>query len=284
MKVALNRQAARTKSAGKRAGHAGIPKIMMNLLEDKGEKTTAHLKRIHEKHIEEENNVVEEIKRKLPPERRMTIDFANNRLPNSKKIVTFDEVNLLLDGTKPLWKTNVSFSLIGNERLHLRGTNGSGKSSLLKLITGNLLPSTGKLYMGVSSPVLLDQDVSLLAADKSILENIIDHSRGLIPQHELRIRLARLLFYNDEVLKPVSVLSGGERMRAGLACLLASVEPPELILLDEPTNNLDLAGVLQMTKMLNSYSGPLIVVSHDKSFISDLQITREMELERDTYY
>jgi ATPase subunit of ABC transporter with duplicated ATPase domains len=151
---------------------------------------------------------------------------------------------------------------------------------LLKLITGELQPDSGSVFLGVSSVAFLDQNVSLLDNTKTILENILSFANNSLSESELRIRLARLLFFNDDVYKNVGVLSGGERMRLGLACLFAKAEPPGLILLDEPTNNLDLKSIQQMTKMLNEYGGPLIVVSHDRDFINDLHVNHELMLAR----
>jgi ATPase subunit of ABC transporter with duplicated ATPase domains len=104
------------------------------------------------------------------------------------------------------------------------------------------------------------------------------YSKGLLPEHEIRIRLARFLFYGDDVYKKINVLSGGEKMRAGMACLFAANNSPELLLLDEPVNNLDLESIEQLTLMLNDYKGALIVVSHDKDFIENLAPDTELVL------
>lgn len=278
MHTALSRQSVRTKNAAEKSKNGGILKAVIHKRKGKAEQTAAALKKLHEKRVEDEQKTVDEIKQKLPVDRRMILDFTNTKTPGTKKIVLFENVQVKPDGENLLWSSPVSFSLLGNDRLHLRGANGSGKSTLLKLITGELQPDSGSVFLGVSSVACLDQNVSLLDNTRSILENILSYANNSIPESELRIRLARLLFFNDDVNKSVSVLSGGERMRLGLACLFAKAEPPGLILLDEPTNNLDLKSIQHMSKMLNEYCWPLIVVSHDRDFINDLHVNQELML------
>ncbi len=278
MQTALQRQAVRTKHAAEKAKNGGILKAVIHKRKGKAEQTASNLKKLHEKRVENEQKAVDEARQQLPVDRRMILDFTNTKTPDTEKIVLFDNVNIILDGHTPLWKEPVSFSLLGNDRLHLQGANGSGKSTLMKLITGELEASEGTVFTGVQNIAYLDQNTSLLDDTKTILENVLAYAHDAVPEHELRIRLARLLFFNEDVHKKVSVLSGGERMRVGLACLFAPVQPPDLILLDEPTNNLDLKSVNEMTRMLNEYAGSLIIVSHDQDFIMDLHVNQQLRL------
>jgi len=99
------------------------------------------------------------------------------------------------------------------------------------------------------------------------------------PEHELRLLLARFLFRAGEAEKPCAVLSGGERMRAGLACLLCRDQAPDLLLLDEPTNNLDFQSVEEIVSVLQAFQGTLIVVSHDEAFLRDVGVERVIDLD-----
>jgi ATPase subunit of ABC transporter with duplicated ATPase domains len=195
-------------------------------------------------------------------------------------MIIAEEINYAPDERLMLWPRGLSFILRGNERIHIAEKNGSGKSTLLKLIAGQLSPTSGVLKIGAGKVMLLDQEVSLLQDSDSVYENIRRHADGGIPEHELRIRLARFIFFKDDVFTPAGVLSGGERMRLGLACALAAEQAPELLLLDEPTNNLDIGSITEVTAMLNAYHGALIVVSHDADFIEEIGITRELLLSR----
>jgi ATPase subunit of ABC transporter with duplicated ATPase domains len=93
-----------------------------------------------------------------------------------------------------------------------------------------------------------------------------------LEEHELKIRLNRFLFTKDSWNKPCNVLSGGERMRLTLCCLTISLQPPDIIILDEPTNNLDLQNIAILTHAVKAYEGTLIVISHDEQFLEEIRI------------
>ncbi len=266
----LIKQTSRTKAAANKSERLGIPKIFLHKLIGKSEHTFSKLKEVHSKRVSESKNELDKAKLNLPIERKIKIDFSNSSLPSEKYVIICNEVNFSFSGNPLLWQNNLNFVLRGNERVHLVGKNGSGKSTFLKLILGSLSPSVGFIKVGVSSIGVLDQEVSMLNNQLSILENMLYYSDAKLPEHELRIRLARLLFFNEDVYKKAGVLSGGERMRAGMACLFAANNSPDLILLDEPTNNLDLTSIKQLTLMLNNFTGAFIVVSHDKDFIEEI--------------
>lgn len=119
----------------------------------------------------------------------------------------------------------------------------------------------------------LDQHVALLDEHLSIYDNykILNPD---ISEKFSRINLARFLFRKDEPLKLVRDLSGGEKLRAALACVLTSSSPPQLLILDEPTNHLDLESIASLESALNCYQGALIVVSHDEAFLENIRADR----------
>ncbi|MFN3636784.1 MAG: ATP-binding cassette domain-containing protein, partial [Rhizobium rhizophilum] len=153
---------------------------------------------------------------------------------------------------------------------------GSGKSTLLKTITGVLRPLSGEVLVNISW-ALLDQEVSFLEGGGSILENF----RRINPEADenaCRAALARFRFRADAALQQVATLSGGERLRAGLACVLGGASPPQLLILDEPTNHLDIASLDAVEAGLNAYDGALLVVSHDETFLERVSVTRHISL------
>ena len=141
---------------------------------------------------------------------------------------------------------------------------------------GNLEPKSGSIKLN-GHAVYLDQDLSLLSKDKTILENMLDFNPGIKIQDAHAI-LANFKFRNLLADKKTAFLSGGELLRASLAVMLGTPKQPELIILDEPTNNLDLQSVKVLEDALKQYQGALIVVSHDNYFIQQIGITKKLSL------
>jgi ATPase subunit of ABC transporter with duplicated ATPase domains len=165
----------------------------------------------------------------------------------------------------------------GPERIAIHGANGSGKTTLLGLVTGQFWPTAGAISRPTDRVAMLDQHVGLLEASVSILDNL----RRLNPDlsdNEARAALARFAFRNRAALQIAGTLSGGERLRAGLACVFARPEPPLLLLLDEPTNHLDLSSIEVLEAALAGFDGALIAVSHDETFLRAIGVEREIRL------
>ena len=171
----------------------------------------------------------------------------------------------------------LSLEVRGPERIAIRGANGSGKTTLFRLMTAELEPTSGAVDRMTTRVAVLDQHVGLLDPSTSILDNL----RRLNPEltaNDAHAALARFAFRNRAALQIAGTLSGGERLRAGMACVFARPEPPLLLLLDEPTNHLDLASIEELEKALSGFDGALIVVSHDQAFLQAIGIGREIVL------
>jgi ATPase subunit of ABC transporter with duplicated ATPase domains len=170
----------------------------------------------------------------------------------------------------------LSFRIAGPERVAVAGPNGMGKTTLIRLATGDLSPTAGAVKLSV--PVaLLDQRAALLDDDETILENF----RRLNPAasvNDAHAALARFLFRNTAAHQIAGTLSGGERLRAALACVLCAAVPPQLLILDEPTNHLDLASIEAVEAALSGYDGALLVVSHDADFLTAIGVDRTIAL------
>ncbi|KQS56150.1 ABC transporter [Brevundimonas sp. Leaf363] len=170
----------------------------------------------------------------------------------------------------------IDLSLIGPERVAVTGANGAGKSTLLKLAAGRLSPSDGSVERRVRT-AMLDQDADVLRADETLVEAF----RRLNPEtapNEARAALARFLFRNSAGERIVGSLSGGERLRAALACVVGGAEPAQLLILDEPTNHLDLESVTAIEAALRAWDGALLVVSHDAAFLEAIGVERQIAL------
>ncbi|HEY0928968.1 MAG TPA: ATP-binding cassette domain-containing protein, partial [Gemmatimonas sp.] len=169
----------------------------------------------------------------------------------------------------------------GPERIALVGDNGSGKSTLLRVLAGQHPIDEQALYRGVplTSVVFLDQHATLLDAHATILDAMRAASvaRGeRLEEESLRATLARFGFRAEQAERRVSQLSGGERMRAALACVLGvtGASAPRLLLLDEPTNHLDLASLHAVESALRGFDGALVIASHDRHFLDAIGVTR----------
>jgi len=165
------------------------------------------------------------------------------------------------------------------ERIRLTGDNGTGKTTLVRLLTGELEPTAGRIGRADFSYVCLDQQYSRVNTPQSVLELAQSCNHGNLQDHELKLRLHRALFGQQMWDKRCDTLSGGERMRLCLCSLMIANHVPDLFVLDEPTNNLDLSSLAILTRTVRNYRGTLLVVSHDGHFTDQIGITRTVELE-----
>ena len=160
----------------------------------------------------------------------------------------------------------ITLKIEGGERIALVGDNGTGKSTLIKMIMGELYPDEGRVRLGPQAkPAYLPQIIRFEHPDWNLVENMMASKRGLSAQ-SARNRLAAYDFRGEDVFKPVSVLSGGEQSRLRL-CMLMDDEINFLIL-DEPTNHLDIASREWIEEAVEAYDGTLLFVSHDRYFIN----------------
>lgn len=167
--------------------------------------------------------------------------------------------------------SNFDFSMYGATRVRLTGKNGAGKSTLLKIICGKLYPQSGDIKT-FGRIVYLDQDLSLLDCDKTVVENIMSISGVL--KHDAHAIAANFGFRGDASKKKAGQLSGGELLKATLATILGAPHQPDLLILDEPTNNLDIKSISILEEALNQYRGAILLVSHDTIFAKNINIDR----------
>jgi ATPase subunit of ABC transporter with duplicated ATPase domains len=193
-----------------------------------------------------------------------------------RRVATLEEVALPF---APAGMPRLSLPVTGTQRIGVVGDNGCGKSTLLRLLAGAIEPAAGRCDVHV--PVaLLDQTLSNLPADASALDSLRAAAPAM-PEADRRLRLAQLGLDAARIGVPAGVLSGGERLKAALACVLYAAEPPQLLLLDEPDNHLDLASKQALEQMLRDFPGALLVVSHDDAFLDGLALDVRLQACRD---
>lgn len=255
---------------------AGVAKIMMNTLRNNAENSTSKLKSVHAEKIGGISQQLRELRSALPGIDKMKFGLDHSALHKGKILCIADDINFTYN-TQQVWKENLSFQITSGERIALKGSNGSGKTTLIKLILSNR-PHTGTVYRADNKSVYIDQDYSLIDNNLKVYEQAGNFNTSGLQEHEIKIRLSRFLFTKDDWDKPCHALSGGEKMRLMLCCLTIGDQSPDMIILDEPTNNLDIQNVEILTRAINEYRGTLIVVSHDETFLREINIERIIQL------
>lgn len=270
-KAQNTRQHHESKQQKDKANKSAGSKIAVNALKGKSQETEAKRRKLIQAKLNRQLESCAELSAQL---RNDTIKVP---LPNAKvydkEIVRLEKVCFSYGEKNVL--SDFNFTMRTGERVRIVGNNGAGKTTLLKLISGILRPSAG--YIKVPGKVAyLNQDLSLLNYDKSVVENIVECA-GILP-HDAHAIAANFGFRGDASRKLVKFLSGGELLRATLAAVLGDTNYPDLLILDEPTNNLDIKSTNVLESALNQYHGAILIVSHDEVFIKNLEITRVVEI------
>ncbi|MCG2617774.1 ATP-binding cassette domain-containing protein [Terrimonas sp. NA20] len=261
----------------KKQAKAGLPTISMNTFRNNAERSTARMKGVHEEKVDGASKELDSLRKQLPGADKMKMDFDDSSLHKGKRLVVADELNFRY-ADEWLWATPLSFQINSGERVAIRGDNGSGKTTLVRLLLGELVPSLGSLQNSASRMVYIDQEYSLIDNSRNVYHQAQKFNTGSLSEHEVKSRLTKFLFDKDNWDRPCAALSGGERMRLVLCCLTLDPIPPDIIILDEPTNNLDLQNVEILTNAVNDYNGTLIVISHDAYFLEQVNVTGLTEL------
>lgn len=207
---------------------------------------------------------------------KMDIKLEPNVI-SGNDVLTVDNLTKGFDGT--VLFDNICFQIKRGERVALIGSNGTGKTTILKLINGIIPADSGSIYLGAKVNIgYYDQEHHVLDPDKTIFDEIRDAYPDL-NNTQIRNTLAAFLFTNEDVFKYIKDLSGGEHGRVSLAKLMLS--NANFLILDEPTNHLDITSKEILENALNSYTGTVLFVSHDRYFINSTA-TRIIELANKT--
>jgi ATP-binding cassette subfamily F protein 3 len=193
------------------------------------------------------------------------VKFGYEAKPDGRDALPRVQADQQVGPTKLIYE-NLNFEAERGQRIVLVGPNGAGKSTLLKLLAGVLQPQAGEHRLGhnAKSGYFAQHRAQMLNPNHTVLQEALETPQRVTEQF-VRTVLGSFLFRGDDVFKPVSVLSGGEKSRLALVKLL--LDPPNLLLMDEPTTHLDLASVDALIEALQPYEGTLIFISHDVHFI-----------------
>jgi ATPase subunit of ABC transporter with duplicated ATPase domains len=259
--------ARRQKEGRKAQAQGGMPKILMGARKRAAQESAGKLRGVHEERLEEARERREEAAEAARTDAEIRVDLPDTAVPANRTV-------LRIDGLTPRFGAAIEgeVEVRGPERVALVGRNGSGKTTLLRTLVGDLAPVEGEARTFVPTR-FLPQRLDVLDDELSVAENAHLRAPG-VPANHVRAQLARFLFTGARADRPAGSLSGGERFRAALAATLLAAPAPQLLMLDEPTNNLDVSSVRQLTGALASYRGALVVASHDLPFLEEIGVTR----------
>lgn len=273
-RAASEKQDRRDAGGRRKAARGDLPNILLGARKRRAEESRAAGSRLADRQREAAEAQLAAARRRVETVDPITVALPTSDLPASRIVLELDRVTAGYAPDRPVVR-DLSLTITGPERIALAGPNGSGKSTVLALVVGSLEPWEGR----VRTPVpfaFFDQRVSLLDPAWSIADNFARLNPGAT-NNQCRAALARFGFRSVAADRVVGTLSGGQMLRAGLACTLGAPRPPQLLILDEPTNHLDLASLTAVEAGLAAYDGALLVVSHDRAFLEAIGISRTIE-------
>ncbi|WP_326686685.1 MULTISPECIES: ABC-F family ATP-binding cassette domain-containing protein [unclassified Streptomyces] len=266
---AQTKLARRARYGKKIAASGSQPKILLGARKRKAQESAGKHRNLHEQRLEEARERLDEAAERVREDAEIHVELPFTAVPRGRQVLTMEEAELR-HGARVTLRVN------GPDRIALVGPNGAGKTTLLRTVAGQLAPVSGEVRAHV--PLRwLPQRLDVLDDALSVVENVARLAPDATNQ-QIRSRLARFLFRGERADRAVGTLSGGERFRATLAAVMLAEPGPQLLMLDEPTNNLDMASVRQLREALAAYEGALVVASHDVPFLRELGITRWLSL------
>ena len=246
-------------------------RLMANALRGKSIETEAKKRAIIQKKLDEQISIQQSLSEQMRNE-MIKIPVPNKSF-YSKELISISNLCFAYDD-KPVF-VDFDFTMYGKSRVRLVGKNGSGKSTLLKIICGKLRPDSGTVKT-FGKIAYVNQDLSLLNNAKTIVENIMEVSGCL--KHDAHAIAANFGFRGTTSQQQVGTLSGGELLKATLAAILGGDNQPDLLILDEPTNNLEIKSIGILEDALNQYTGAILLVSHDEMFVKNIKIDTQIHM------
>jgi ATPase subunit of ABC transporter with duplicated ATPase domains len=254
------RLAQRLRTGSKAQRENRVPKIIAHARKRQAQVSAGRYRSLHADRLDAARVALAEAESAVREDDRIRVDLPATEVSAGRTVLQVGELTVR-----------------GPERIALVGPNGSGKTTLLDAIAARRTHPTTPVRAPHVPVAYLPQRLDVLDDQRSVLDNV-HKAAPTATRQEIRARLARFLISAEQVDRHAVTLSGGERFRVSLACLLLSDPPPQLLLIDEPTNNLDVESIRQLADALAGYRGALIVASHDRHFLDDVGVQRWWEV------
>lgn len=274
----LRRQQKLDARGKKKQIQAGLPTISMNTLKNKAQHSTGRTMETHARKRSALSDEVNALRLAMPGTDEINFALHQADLHDGKILFEAEAINFSYENCRLIWKSDLTFQIASGDRIALKGANGSGKSTLSRIIMGVLEPTSGTFRRAVREMVCIDQDYSFVDNTLNVFEQADKFNDAMLSEHEVKARLNRFLFPQTQWDKSCRLLSGGERLRLMLCCITMYRHPPEMIVLDEPTNNLDIQNTEILAAAIHDYTGTVVVISHDEYFLEQVKVKRIIRL------
>lgn len=277
LQQARERASRRASNAARNLGNAGLPKIFAGTMKRNAQESAGKANETHLARVDAAKDRLDRAGRALRDDQTISLELPGTHVPAGRMVFLGERMQFAFGDREIFADPGIDLAIRGPERIALTGPNGVGKSTLLRIVNGDVAPTSGEVKRADGRVAYLSQRLDLLDPARTVAENFALSAPGLPAPERMNI-LARFLFRGAGAHLPVAALSGGERLRATLACVLFADPAPQLLLLDEPTNNLDLVSVAQLESALNAYQRAFVVVSHDERFLAEVKVERWLRL------
>ncbi|ARS52550.1 ABC-F family ATP-binding cassette domain-containing protein [Kushneria konosiri] len=264
------RQERRQRRGNREGKSANQAKVLLDRQKARSEGSTGRLRQQHREALEQLAQREREAAQRVETQTAIHLHALPVSQVRHRAVAVLDQLVLPFVSGAARYMT---LSINGRQRIGVTGPNGCGKSTLLRVLAGFLQPVSGHCEV-TTACAWLDQRLSSLAPERSVLAHM--QAVSSMAEGDIRMRLAQLGLEASKMALPSGLLSGGERVKAALACVLYGDPPPQLLLLDEPGNHLDIESLEALEVMLRHYQGALMVVSHDEAFLARLELTHRL--------
>lgn len=272
MREQQERQVQRAAKGARDGRDANQAKILLGGQKSRAQGTAGKLRQQHTAQQQLLSQRVREAEQQIAPSAAIAMHAVAGAQAARLRVAELDGVVL---PHAPQATRSISLTITGQQRIAVAGPNGCGKSTLLRVLAGQLAPLAGRRELRART-AYLDQQLAGLTPQQSAIQHLLAANREA-GESALRTHLAQMGLDAALAAAPVGTLSGGERLKVALACALYAHPPAQLLLLDEPSNHLDLVSLQALEAMLRQYQGALLVVSHDETFLQALGLTHRLE-------